>query len=140
MEKVTREVILDLWPLYVSGEASADTRALVEAFLAGEPEFAQTMRGADRVRFPGPEVPSLPPDHELKTLAQVKRRLVGPRPLLLLAMIFTMQAFGRIIADTSFDVSPRAFIAAAVIAACLWVAFLVKLFRGRREVLVRIRR
>ena len=140
MEKVTREVILDLWPLYVSGEASADTRALVEAFLAGEPEFAQTMREADRVRFPGPEAPSLPPDHELKTLAQIQRRLVGPRPLLFLAMVFTMLAFGRIIADTSFDVSPRAFIATAVIAACFWVAFLVKLLKGRREVLVRIRR
>lgn len=32
MENVTRDVITDLCQLYVSGEASADTRTLVEAF------------------------------------------------------------------------------------------------------------
>jgi hypothetical protein len=139
MEKVTRDVIKDLWPLYIAGEASPDTRALVDAFLGEDPEFAQTMRETD-LRLPSPEAPPLPPDHELKTLAQIRRRLVGPRPLLLLAMVCTMQAFGRIIADTSFDVSPRAFIATAVVAACFWVAFLVRLLKGRREVLIRIRR
>ena len=79
-------------------------------------------------------------DHELRTLQQIKRRLAGPRWLLLLAMIFTMQAFGRIVSDTSFDVSPRKFIATAAVAAIFWAAFLVRLFYGRREVLVRIRR
>ncbi|RJR30009.1 MAG: hypothetical protein C4574_02775 [Candidatus Latescibacterota bacterium] len=37
---VTRNVILDLLPLYASGEASADTRALVEKHLATDPEAA----------------------------------------------------------------------------------------------------
>lgn len=36
---VTREVIYDLLPAYFSGDVSADTRALVEAFLATDPEF-----------------------------------------------------------------------------------------------------
>jgi anti-sigma factor RsiW len=140
MGKLTRDVISDLWPLYVSGEASSDTRALIEAFLQEDPEFARTLTTLDRERFPSLEAPSLPPDHELKTLALIKRRLAGPRPLLLLALVFTALAFGRIISDTSFDVSPRRFIATAVVAACFWVAFLVRLFKGRREVLVRIRR
>jgi hypothetical protein len=112
MENVTREVITDLWPVYVSGEASPDTRGLVEAFLREDPELAR----------------KLSPD------------LKGPRWLLLLAMVFTMQAFGRIVSDTSFVVSPRAFIATAVVAACFWLAFLVRLFQGRRQVLIRIRR
>ena len=34
--KITRSVIVDLWAVYVSGEASADTRALVEEFLRGD--------------------------------------------------------------------------------------------------------
>jgi anti-sigma factor RsiW len=140
MENVTRDVIVDLWPLYVSGEASQDTRGLVEAFLREDPEFARELRHDARRPLAGHDVPSLTPDHELRTLAQIKRRLIGPRWLLLLAMVFTMQAFGRIVSDTSFDVSPRKFIATAVIAACFWVAFLVRLFHGRREVLVRIRR
>jgi hypothetical protein len=140
MENVTRDVITDLWPVYVSGEASQDTRGLVEAFLRDDPELARKLRPDLKGPWPGHDVPTLTPDNELKTLARIKRRLVGPRWLLLLAMVFTMQAFGRIVSDTSFDVSPRAFIATAVVAACFWLAFLVRLFQGRREVLIRISR
>ena len=38
--KVTRDVVVDLLPLYLAGEASSDTRALVEAFLESDPELA----------------------------------------------------------------------------------------------------
>jgi anti-sigma factor RsiW len=38
---VTREVIYDLLPAYFAGEASADTRALVEEFFATDPEFGR---------------------------------------------------------------------------------------------------
>jgi hypothetical protein len=140
MENVTRDVIVDLWPVYVSGEASKDTVVVVEAFLREDPEFARTLSQDARTPLPGVALPSLTPDHELKTLARIKRRLAGPIWLLQLAMVFTMLAFGRIVSDTSFDVSPRNFIATAVVAACFWVAFLVRLLLGRREVLLRIRR
>ena len=140
MERITRDVILDLWPLYQSGEASPDTRALIEVYLADDAEFARMLEELDRERIPRPEPPSLAPDHELKTLTLIKRRLSGPRPLLTLALVFSALAFGRIVIDTSFDVSPRRFIATAVVAACFWAAFLVGLFRGRREVLIRLRR
>ena len=59
--------------------------------------------------------------------------------LLQLAMIMSGLAFGRIISDTSFDVSPGKFIITAAIAVCLWIAFFVKLIRGRRDFLVRVR-
>jgi hypothetical protein len=139
MENVTRDVVSDLWPLYISGEASADTRVLVERYLAEDLEFARMLRGSSGDRL-AVVTPPLTPDHELKTLARVKRRLTGPRPLLQLAMVFTMLAFGRIVSDTSFDVSPKNFIATAALAAIFWVAFIVRLFRGRREILVRVRR
>jgi anti-sigma factor RsiW len=55
---VTREVIYDLLPGYFAGEASADTRALVDEFFATDPEFgrmaarfhsaAEQSRGAGR--------------------------------------------------------------------------------------------
>ena len=38
--KITRSVILDLLPIYAANEASADTRALVESYLASDPEAA----------------------------------------------------------------------------------------------------
>ena len=50
---VTRDVVSDLWPLYASGEASADTRALVDAFLAGDPAFAQSLRESGQCEDPG---------------------------------------------------------------------------------------
>jgi hypothetical protein len=139
MENVTRDVIADLWPLYASGEASPDTRALIEAFQREDPEFARTLQES-AAGIPRYEGPSLAPDHELKTLARIRRKLAGPTWLLKLALVFTCFAFGRIVSDTSFDVSPRKFIATAAVAACFWIAFLVRLFRGRREVLLRIRR
>lgn len=36
---ITKDVIADLLPLYEAGEASADTRALVEAFLKTDPSL-----------------------------------------------------------------------------------------------------
>jgi len=44
---VTREIVKDLLPLYVSGEASADSRAVVEEHLRGDPELS---RLADALR------------------------------------------------------------------------------------------
>ena len=37
----TRDVIKDLLPLYLAGEASADSRALVEEHLDRDPDLAQ---------------------------------------------------------------------------------------------------
>lgn len=46
--KVTRDVIVDLWPVYEAGAASADTRALVEEFLSGDPELARQLREGEK--------------------------------------------------------------------------------------------
>ncbi len=39
--KVTRDVILDLLPLYLADEVSADTRLLVQKYLETDPELAR---------------------------------------------------------------------------------------------------
>jgi hypothetical protein len=59
MENVTRDVIADLWPLFVSGEASPDTRALIGAFQREDPEFARMLQES-AAGIPRHEVPSLP--------------------------------------------------------------------------------
>jgi anti-sigma factor RsiW len=135
---VTRQVISDLWPLYVSGEGSHDTRGLVETFLAADPDFARELRenaGGEGLRLTA-TVPTLAPDHALRTLARTRQRLQGHVWLLLFAMVFTMGAFGRIVSDTSWDVSPRNFIIMAAIAVVCWVAFFVTLVRMRAQILV----
>lgn len=42
--EITRDVILDLLPLYMAGEVSADTRALVEKYLESDPKLAEIAR------------------------------------------------------------------------------------------------
>ena len=133
---VTRQVISDLWPLHVSGEASADTRALVDSFLAADPVFAQTLQENSGATLVMASPPALPPDVELQALARTRRRLWGYRSLLQLALVFTGVSFGRIVSDTSWDVSPRNFIISSSIAAAFWIAFLVTLFRMRARILL----
>ena len=41
---VTREVIVDLLPVYLSGEASPATRTLVEEYMKQDAELAQRVR------------------------------------------------------------------------------------------------
>lgn len=43
---ITRDVVIDLLPVYESGEASADTRRLVDDFLKNDTEFARIVRAA----------------------------------------------------------------------------------------------
>jgi hypothetical protein len=131
---VTRDVINDLWPVYAAGEASADTRALIEEFLNRDPEFAQLLRAAAEKNLLGYEVPRLPMDDEARALCKTKRLLHGWDWTLFLAMIFSGYAFGRIISDTSWDVSPVNFIVTASIAACFWIAFIVRLVLVRKRV------
>jgi len=130
---ITRSLILDLWPTYAAGEASQDTRALVEAFLRDDPEFARQLR-QDPL---GPlDSPTPPPDLEMRALTKARRRLGGFRSLLFLAILFSSMAFGRIVSDTSFDVSPRPFIIVASIAVAFWIAYFVSLLRMRGRILI----
>jgi hypothetical protein len=131
---VTREVINDLWPVYAAGEASADTRALVEAFLRQDPEFAGLLQGRGEEGLLRHDIPRLPPDREVQALRRTKRLLHGWDWLHFMAMLFSGFAFGRIVSDTSWDVSPRNFIIMASIAGVFWVAFFTRLVWVRKNV------
>jgi ferric-dicitrate binding protein FerR (iron transport regulator) len=70
---VTREVVSDLWPLCKSGDASPDSRALVDAFLAGDPALAEKLRRGESL---SPVMPGirLSPDAERRLLDDARRR------------------------------------------------------------------
>jgi hypothetical protein len=131
---VTREVISDLWPIYASGEASADTRAVVEEFLKNDQGWSRMLRSSDAVSWEAANAPELSPNMEAKAMTRTKRVLHKFDWSFFLAMLFSAFAFGRIISDTSFDVSPRNFIITAVIAACFWAAFGLRTAWVRRKV------
>jgi hypothetical protein len=134
--RVTREVITDLWPAYAAGEASGDTRTLIEEFLDQDHEFARLLRedkgGIEGLLELGDC--ALSPDREAQALSRTKQVLHGQDWLQFLAILFTCFAFGRIIADTSWDVSPRNFLITSAIAAGFWVAFFVRTAWVRRQV------
>lgn len=44
MNEITKNVILDLLPLYLAGEVSEDTSALVKKYLEVNPELAETAK------------------------------------------------------------------------------------------------
>jgi hypothetical protein len=131
MLNVTRDVVTDLWPVYESGEATADTRALVDEFLANDPAFAETLRAVPAI---GPAAIEVAPEAKLAALKRTRDLVRGNswlRGLRLFSLVLTIFAFGRIVSDTSWDVSPRPFIADAVMAAIGWTAYCVLLRRYR---------
>jgi hypothetical protein len=92
--KVTRDVILDLWPVYESGAASEDTRRLVDAFLDQDPEFARAIReGEEKMSQTLAAVPVLPhPDAERAALARTQLLLRLRYYFLALACFLTVSA------------------------------------------------
>ncbi len=131
--EITRDVVTDLWPLYQAGEASADSRRLVEEALREDPEFARLLleeASSDASsRLLGPVPVPLTPDHEMTTFTRTKRALVLKDWPLFFAILFSAMAFARIVSDTSFDVSPRRFLITAGLAGVCWILFLVRLTR-----------
>lgn len=131
---ITRDVITDLWPVYASGEASADTRTLVENFLQQDPDFAKLLAEGDEKDLLGRKTRRLPTDNEVQALRKTKRVLHGWDWTFFFATLFSCFAFGRIVSDTSWDVSPRNFIITAAIAGTFWITYLVRMIWVRRRV------
>jgi predicted anti-sigma-YlaC factor YlaD len=86
---VTREVILDLLPVYLAGEASPATRALVEEYLKQDPELAERIRRQWAENFDRAMPSELPPDLELRSLRRTRSLLGWQRWLLGFAIGFT---------------------------------------------------
>jgi hypothetical protein len=71
--QVTRDIVHDLLPVYLAGDASRDTRAVVEAYLAEDPRLREIVAAAHVDQPPPVEVPA---GLEQQTL-QRTRRLLG---------------------------------------------------------------
>lgn len=71
--RVTRDVIKDLLTVHLAGEASADTRVLVEEWLRTDPELARQANAAGGADLPA--VPALPPTLEKQALDRTRRQL-----------------------------------------------------------------
>ncbi len=82
---VSREVVLDLLPLYVAGEASPASMALVEEWLLRDPELGARVR-ALRAGELAPAGGEVVPDLELATIRRTRGLIATLRWLLSLGL------------------------------------------------------
>lgn len=132
---VTREVILDLLPVYFSGEASADTRALVEEFLKQDPDLARRIRNEWLDKMSAAVPSELPPELELKAFRRTKRLLGRQRWLLGFAIFFTSIALSFSFETQGFHLTkfrlflleqaPLQWGVCAALATACWTAYLL---------------
>ncbi len=90
--KITRDVITDLLPLYLAGEASEDTRTLVEDFFRQDPQFEQLARPSE-APLHALEEQGHPIAQEKATLMRVKSILRLRSILFGLALFCTLTPF-----------------------------------------------
>lgn len=141
---VTREVIIDLLPVYLSGEGSLDTRALVESFLKQDPELAQRIRGQWVENMTKAVPSSLPPELELKALRRTRRMLSAQKWLLGFSIFFTAMLLSNEFTvenghTTEFHFLirnyPAEFAFCATLAAAFWISYFYLCYRLRTSTL-----
>ena len=74
--KITRNVILDLLPLYVANEVSADTRALIEEYLETDLELANVAKQLATMEKPGDIPAPLTQDDKMKAYRKARRIII----------------------------------------------------------------
>jgi anti-sigma factor RsiW len=133
--KATRDVVRDLLPLYAAGEASPDSRALVEEFLRDDPELARLAESL-RAEEPGVAPAPRPAGAGLAALQETRALLRRRTWLMALALFFTGLPLSFVFDSGRFTFllirdAPWAGAASLALGAALWIAFAVTARRLR---------
>ncbi|MDZ4797315.1 MAG: hypothetical protein SGI92_04080 [Bryobacteraceae bacterium] len=129
--KVTREVILDLFPVYLSGEASPDTKTLVETYLAQDGELAAQLRS--QWSEAAASIP-LPADLEMRSLRRTRIVVNVRSGLMALAIWCTLLPFAFRVGKNGFhfllfEYQPAYAVANLCVGIAGWIAWYIL---GRR--------
>ena len=125
--KVTRDVILDLLPIYLADEASEDTRALVANYLEHDPQLMQLALKAGESKIPNDIPITLTEENEMKAFKKAKRLMIQHNLFLLLAVLFTfLFAMGLTFIADERPIGPVVFLG---VAGLFWFLF----FRVNRQ-------
>lgn len=74
--EISRNVILDLLPLYVADEVSDDTRVLVEKYLKSHPDLAEAARNTAALAASA-EIPSpLKKEDQMEAYSKTKQKII----------------------------------------------------------------
>lgn len=131
---VSRDIILDLLPVYLAGEASAATRVLVEEFAASDRDIADRIHAERRALLEGFPTAAAPLPLELKTLKRTRRLLSLQRWLFGLALAaaavglsFEYRTSGSRVTEAHLMLRdyPMTFGSALAISAVCWVGYAI---------------
>ena len=123
---VTRDVILDLLPLYFAGDVSADTKTLVDEFLRTDPDFARMSQRFNTL-LERHDAPSAPAAAERRTFERTRMLVRYRNQSIGLAAAFSLAPFvftfgSRGIEFVLMRDKPVIAIAWALTGAACWVA------------------
>lgn len=90
---VTRDVVKDLLPVYLAGEASAETRRVVDEFLKSDSALAGEVAAVRRGGFSLPATPAPDQTAEKRVLDKTRQRLRHRTSTLTMAIFFTLAPF-----------------------------------------------
>jgi len=127
MMTVSRNVVRDLLPVYLAGDASKETIALVEEFLKSDHELANEVARARDLHLPGTtQAPTL----EKETLDSTRRLLKYRTSTMAVALIFTVLPFSFVFKGSHITFllirdAPIVGIAWWVTAAIMWISHAV---------------
>jgi hypothetical protein len=123
---VTKEVITDLFPLYVANECSKDSRALVEHYLRDNPGQAEELKRIIETSVPGGKA-QLAGAEEVRTLREARRRVRRQSWVMGLAIFFSLVPFSFLVTGGKiywvFRESPSTAIIYALLGILFWGAF-----------------
>lgn len=127
---IPKDVILDLLPVYLAGEASPATRAWLVEYLAQNPELAEQVR-VQQSQSLDQALPPLPPELELLALRNTRRTMTLLRWLFGLSMAFSAVALALELSFRPFKLRLLVFDYPAQLLPCLaagaacWTAYFV---------------
>ncbi len=98
-DPIRKDILEDLAALYLSGDASAGTRQLLESYARDNPEFAARLRDAGRGHAPQPPAP-VNADAEARALQQTRQAI-------LLRSIFMAMGIAFSVLPLSFTCGPE---------------------------------
>ena len=84
--EITRNVILDLLPLYLADEVSADSRELIEEFLSTDPELANVVKRSAALELQKDIPTPLTEEDEMEAYKEAKR-LITQRTIIIALII-----------------------------------------------------
>ena len=90
---VTRDVVIDLLPLYYSKECSRDTKTLVEEYLKTDPDFEKLANRFAQNLLSKSIPQQLSEEDEMKSLSKTRRQLRLRSFILALAIFFSIVPF-----------------------------------------------